>query len=56
MIIGIDKHLFENENHTVREEYRVYRKPFVYNAKTKSQLTKKEVEAYKKIGKDIFHF
>lgn len=56
MIIGIEKHLFENENHTVREEYRVYRKPFVYNAKTKSQLTKKEVEAYKKIGKDIFHF
>ena len=49
MIIGIEKHLFENENHTVREEYRVYRKPFVYNAKTKSQLTKKEVEAYKKI-------
>ena len=56
MIIGIEKHLFENENHTVREEYRVYRQPFVYNAKTKSQLTKKEVEAYKKIGKDIFHF
>lgn len=56
MTIGIEKHLFENENHTVREEYRVYRKPFVYNAKTKSQLTKKEVEAYKKIGKDIFHF
>lgn len=56
MIIGIEKHLFENENHTVREEYIVYRKPFVYNAKTKSQLTKKEVEAYKKIGKDIFHF
>jgi hypothetical protein len=26
MIIGIEKHLFENENHTVREEYRVYRK------------------------------
>ena len=44
------------DNHTDREESRVYRKPFVYNAKTKSQLTKKEVEAYKKIGKDIFHF
>lgn len=56
MIIAIERHLFENKNHTVREEYRVFREPHVYNAKTKSQLTKKEKETYKKNRKRHISF
>lgn len=49
----IEEHLFENKNHTVRIEYHVYKTPFVYEIKAKSQLTKAEKEANKK---QIFHF
>lgn len=52
-IIKIEEHLFENKNHTVRIEYRVFREPFVYKSKTKSQLTKAEKEFPKT---QIFHF
>lgn len=52
-IVKIEEHLFENKNHTVRIEYRVFYEPFIYSAKSKSQLTKKEKEFPKT---QIFHF
>lgn len=57
-IIKIEKHLYENKNHTVREEYRVFREnnAFMYRVKTRSELTKKEKETFKETGKTIFHF
>lgn len=55
-VIAIEKHLYENKNHTVRTEYQVYYEPRIYNIKTPSQLTKREKVAFKEIGKTIFHF
>lgn len=52
-IIKIEEHLYENKNHTVRVEYRVFKDAFVYVEKTKSQLTRKEREFPKT---QIFHF
>ncbi len=54
-ILKIEEHLFENKNHTVRIEYRIFfeNDPFCYNIKTKSQLSKREREFPKK---QIFHF
>ncbi len=40
-VIAIEKHLYENKDHTVRTEYQVYYEPHIYNIKTPSQLTKK---------------
>lgn len=54
--MAIEKHLYENKNHTVRTEYQVYYEPRIYNIKTPSQLTKREKVAFKEIGKTIFHF
>ena len=50
----IEKHLFENKNHTVRTEYRVYKSPFTYEIK--SRLTAPEQKAFKENGKTIYHF
>ena len=57
-IMKIEKHLYERANHTVREVYRVfrYKDAMLYNEKTPSQLTKREKEAFKTLGKSIFHF
>ena len=55
-VIAIEKHLYENKDHTVRTEYQVYYEPRIYNIKTPSQLTKREKVAFKEIGKTIFHF
>lgn len=52
-ITKIEEHLYENRNHTVRIEYHIFNEAFVYNVKTKSQLTKREKE-FPKIQK--FHF
>lgn len=54
----IEKHLYERANHTVREMYRVFRYENVqiYNEKTPSQLTKREKEACKTVGKTVYHF
>lgn len=54
----IEKHLYERANHTVREMYRVFRYENVqiYNEKTPSQLTKREKEAFKTVGKTVYHF
>lgn len=52
-IVKIEEHLFENKNHTVRIEYRVFISEFGYRVKTKSQLTKSEREFPKT---QIFHF
>lgn len=52
-IVKIEEHLFENKNHTVRFEYRIFTETFVYDVKTKSQLTKREKEFPKT---RIFHF
>lgn len=49
----IEEHLYEGKNHTVKTEYRVYKNDFVYEVKTKSQLTKAEKQAEKK---RVFHF
>lgn len=32
-VIAIEKHLYENKNHTVRTEYQVYYEPRIYNIK-----------------------
>ena len=55
-VLAIEKHLYENKNHTVRTDYQVYYEPRIYNIKTPSQLTKREKVAFKEIGKTIFHF
>lgn len=54
----IEKHLYERVNHTVREVYRVFRYEDVltYNEKTPSQLTEREREAFKTVGKTVYHF
>lgn len=52
-ITKIEEHFYENKNHTVRIEYRVFRGSCVYTTKTKSQLTKNEKEFPKT---QIFHF
>ena len=52
-IFKIEEHLFENKNHTVRIEYRIFVEPFVYNTKTKSQLNQHERNFPKT---QIFHF
>ena len=52
-ILNIEEHLFENKNHIVRIEYRIFVEPFVYNTKTKSQLNKREKNFPKT---QIFHF
>lgn len=54
----IEKHLYERANHTVREMYRVFRYENVqiYNEKTPSQLTKREKEAFKTVGKQYIIF
>lgn len=55
-IIKIEKHLFENKNHTVRIEYRVFRisNKGAYN--TKSKLNVIEQKFYRDNGQQIFHF
>lgn len=55
IITKIEKHYFENKNHTVREEYKIY-SGLLYEIKTKSQLTKGEKEFYKNNPKQVFHF
>lgn len=50
----IEKHLFENKNHTVRTEYRVYKSPFTYEIK--NRLTAPEQKAFKENGNTIYHF
>jgi len=56
-IINIEEHVFETKSNGIRTEYRVFRDPFVYNIKTKSQLTEKEAEWLNKNGIGmIFHF
>lgn len=52
-IVKIEEHLYECKNHTVRIEYRTFISDFVYEVKTKSQLTKREKEFPKT---QIFHF
>lgn len=54
-ITKIEKHYYENKNHTVREEYKIY-SGLLYEIKTKSQLTKGEKEFYKNNKKEVFHF
>ena len=55
-IIKIEKHLFENKNHTVRVEYRVFRNSYngAYNAKNKLNVV--EQRFYRDNGKQVFHF
>ena len=55
-VIAIEKHLYENKNHTVRTEYQVYYEPRIYNIKTPSQLTKREKVAFEEIGKYLLSY
>lgn len=56
-ISTIEIHYFEGKNHKVSEEYRVYENGCNYEAKYKSQLTKREKEFIKNgNAKQIFHF
>lgn len=54
-ITKIEKHYYENKNHTVRNEFKIYSGTF-YEIKTKSELNKGEKEFYKDNGKQVFHF
>lgn len=49
----IEQHFYEGKNHTVKIEYRVYKNDFTYTVKTRSQLTKTEKSAPKKL---VYHF
>ena len=53
-IVKIEKHLFENKNHTVRVEYRVFREAFTYESKSK--LNVNETRFYRDNGTQVFHF
>lgn len=55
-IIKVEKHLFENKNHTVREEYRVFRNSLKGAYVTKSKINSVEQRFYRDYGKTIFHF
>ena len=56
-ISAIEIHYFEGRNHKVIEEYRVFESGYVYDAKYKSQLTKREKEFIKSgNAKQVFHF
>lgn len=52
-IFKIEEHLFEDKNHKVRTEYRIFVEPLVYKTKTKSQLNQQEKNFPKT---QIFHF
>ena len=57
-ITRIERHLFENKCHTVREVYRVFRdeNAYLYREKRPSELTKKERETFRATGKTVYHF
>jgi len=56
-IFRIEEHLYENKNHTIRQEYKVFHEPSVYDLKTKSQLTKTEKDWMNTNGiAMVFHF
>lgn len=55
--ITIVRHLYENKNGTIREEYRVYNSGLVYESKTRKELTKTEKEWLEENGTVIvYHF
>ena len=55
-IIRVEKHLFENKNHTVREEYRVFRNSLKGSYVIKSRLNSVEQRFYRDYGKQVLHF
>ena len=54
-ITKIEKHYYENANHTVRMEYRVYA-GLLYEVKSFSQLNKGEKESLRDKSVQVFHF
>ena len=55
-ILKIEQHLFENKNHTVRTEYRVWREGYKGAYNTKTSLTPAERNFFIEQGEVKYHF
>ena len=55
-LIKIERHFFENRNHTVRFEYRVYRASTKGAYTIRTKLSKEEQQFFDRNISIVFHF